>query len=89
MPPITLKVRIIVGYSIFDCSSWLNPGKLKNWWNNATDEAYYAKTQCFIDLYNELEVEEIGMNVNGRLTLNENIADFGGVRSTHLTYGTL
>lgn len=61
-------------------------GKLKNWWNNATDEAYYAKTQCFIDLYNELEVEEIGMNVNGRLTLNENIADFGGVRSTHLTY---
>lgn len=62
-------------------------GQLINWWTNTTDQAFDDKKECFIDLFDSFEIEEVEMNVNGRLTLGENIADFGGIRSSHLTYG--
>ncbi|TRY68824.1 hypothetical protein TCAL_06186 [Tigriopus californicus] len=61
-------------------------GKLRNWWTNDTDKAFDVKKECLVDLYEGFEVKQVGKNVNGRLTLGENIADFGGVRSSHMAF---
>ncbi|TRY81157.1 hypothetical protein TCAL_12081 [Tigriopus californicus] len=50
------------------------------------DKAFDVKKECLVDQYEGLEVKQVGKNVNGRLTLGENIADFGGVRSSHMAF---
>ncbi|VDK62037.1 unnamed protein product [Cylicostephanus goldi] len=55
-------------------------GKRKEWWNEEVKKRYVQRAQCFIDQYGKIEVPGTGLNVNGELTLSENIADNGGVR---------
>jgi endothelin-converting enzyme len=57
-------------------------GNYTDWWTPDTVKAFEDRAQCFIDQYGNFTVtgpsgEEL--NVNGRLTLGENIADAGGV----------
>ncbi|KAI8070891.1 hypothetical protein BC940DRAFT_174856 [Gongronella butleri] len=57
-------------------------GRLQDWWTNATSSAFDAKADCFVDQYGNFTVD-IGhgnkMNLKGRQTLGENIADNGGL----------
>ena len=57
-------------------------GRLVQWWENAAVEGFEEQAQCVVDLYSSYTVvvnaEEL--NVNGELTLGENIADMGGVK---------
>ncbi|KAG0340596.1 hypothetical protein BG000_011638 [Podila horticola] len=64
-------------------------GRLRNWWTNATEKIFAEKGQCFVDQYGNFTVEGPGgkpLNVNGLLTLNENIADNGGLKQSFRTW---
>ena len=53
-------------------------GLEKNWWADADMANFKLLQQQMIDRYNELEVLP-GVMVDGEKTLNENVADLGGV----------
>jgi putative endopeptidase len=52
-------------------------GNLNDWWNDMDDSNYKKQTDKLIKLFSSYTVE--GKNINGDLTLGENIADLGGV----------
>ncbi|MEP7044587.1 MAG: M13 family metallopeptidase [Dokdonella sp.] len=53
-------------------------GRLQNWWNDGDRARFEAKTQQLVDLFDAATIAG-GEHVDGRLTLGENIADFGGL----------
>ena len=53
-------------------------GNLTDWWETEDSEKFNQLTQTIIDQY-EAFVAIGDMNLNGRLTLGENIADYGGL----------
>lgn len=58
-------------------------GNLQQWWRNATIEKFRARAQCIIDQYSSYVLEDIGLNVNGKMTQGENIADNGGLKQSY------
>uniref|UniRef100_A0A1A9WAX5 Peptidase M13 N-terminal domain-containing protein n=1 Tax=Glossina brevipalpis TaxID=37001 RepID=A0A1A9WAX5_9MUSC len=61
-------------------------GNMLEWWNNATIEAFRQHTQCIIDQYSNYKVAEVDLNLNGRMTQGENIADNGGLKQAFRAY---
>ncbi len=53
-------------------------GNMSNWWTKEDDENYEKKKKQVIKYYNKYEVLK-GSNINGKKTVNENIADLGAV----------
>ncbi len=53
-------------------------GNLSDWWTEADATAFKARAQKLVDQFNALEILP-GVQVNGQLTLGENIADLGGI----------
>ncbi|KAI8087607.1 uncharacterized protein B0P05DRAFT_577930 [Gilbertella persicaria] len=82
-------IGVVIGHEIthaFDNSGRLydGNGRLNTWWTNATSEAFESKSQCFVNQYNKFTVQGPGnteYNVNGKMTLGENLADNGGVHA--------
>jgi len=60
-------------------------GELREWWEPEVSERFDERATCVADLYDSYEVAP-GLNVNGRLTLGENIADLGGVKAAYNGY---
>ena len=61
------------------------------WWTNATEKAFQGKAKCFVDQYSNFTVkgpEGKDYNVNGQLTLMENIADNGGLKQAYRAWQT-
>jgi endothelin-converting enzyme/putative endopeptidase len=54
-------------------------GNLRNWWTPADAQNYTERAACFVRQYSQYPVTK-DVNVNGELTLGENIADNGGLR---------
>jgi endothelin-converting enzyme len=57
-------------------------GRFREWWDKETRANFNSKTKCFVNQYSKYYVtDDKGKkyNVNGRLTLGENIADAGGL----------
>ncbi|MGR5095995.1 M13 family metallopeptidase [Vibrio maritimus] len=52
-------------------------GVMRGWWTRTASQRYKIKTTQLVKQYNEFEFD--GLNVNGRLTLGENLGDLGGV----------
>ncbi|MEQ5573045.1 M13 family metallopeptidase [Providencia huaxiensis] len=52
-------------------------GQLRNWWSESAKTHFKEKTAKLVDQYNAFTVD--GLNVNGELTLGENIGDLGGL----------
>uniref|UniRef100_A0A6C0D7G0 Peptidase M13 C-terminal domain-containing protein n=1 Tax=viral metagenome TaxID=1070528 RepID=A0A6C0D7G0_9ZZZZ len=52
-------------------------GLKNNWWLARDNRRYNSITKKLVEFYNNSEVYNI--KINGRLTLNENLADLGGV----------
>ncbi|KAK1752600.1 hypothetical protein QBC47DRAFT_463152 [Echria macrotheca] len=53
-----------------------------DWWTNKTAEAFAERAECFVGQYANFSVpgpDGRPLHVNGRLTLDDNIADAGGV----------
>ncbi|KJH49131.1 peptidase family M13 [Dictyocaulus viviparus] len=56
-------------------------GNLNDWWDTETAEKFAEKTRCFVRQYGSVKVAEAGIHLNGQLSLGENIADNGGVKT--------
>jgi len=53
-------------------------GRLRNWWTDYAREHFDARAEVLVEQYSAFEPIE-GLNVNGELTLGENIGDVGGL----------
>lgn len=53
-------------------------GQHRNWWQPEDLQAFQAKQQVMIDLFNQLEAYP-GQPADGKKTLAENMADYGGI----------
>ncbi len=53
-------------------------GNLENWWTEQDLDKFNGRAQMIIDQYSGYEALA-GLNVNGALTIGENIADLGGL----------
>jgi putative endopeptidase len=53
-------------------------GNLNDWWTEDDSKAFEVRSQKLVNQYSNY-VAMPGLNVNGKLTLGENIADLGGV----------
>jgi predicted metalloendopeptidase len=60
-------------------------GRLSEWWAPEVSGRFEERAQCVNDFYSGYEVAD-GANVNGQLTLGENIADIGGVKEAYTAY---
>jgi putative endopeptidase len=54
-------------------------GNLRDWWTAEDATKYKAEAQRIVDQFNAYTVIDSTTHVNGRLTLGENIGDFGGL----------
>uniref|UniRef100_A0AAQ5X4Y5 Phosphate regulating endopeptidase homolog, X-linked n=1 Tax=Amphiprion ocellaris TaxID=80972 RepID=A0AAQ5X4Y5_AMPOC len=84
-------IGVIVGHELthgFDNNGrkYDKNGNLDYWWSNSSVTAFSEKTQCMIEQYNNYHWEEAGLNVRGKRTLAENIADNGGIREAFRAY---
>jgi len=61
-------------------------GNENMWWTNQTIEEYEKRTDCFIHHYESYLVPGIEQKISGKLTLDENIADNGGLRESLWAY---
>jgi putative endopeptidase len=57
-------------------------GNLENWWTPTDAKLFAARTDKLVEQFNEYEALP-GLNVNGKLTLGENIADLGGLATAY------
>ncbi|KAK5820678.1 hypothetical protein F5H01DRAFT_291167 [Linnemannia elongata] len=58
-------------------------GRVANWWTNATSKAFDEKAQCYVNQYGNFTIkgpDGKDHNLNGQLTLGENLADNGGLK---------
>lgn len=53
-------------------------GALLDWWSERTAAEFEHRAQCLVDQFNGYEALP-GLNVDGQATLDENIADLGGL----------
>jgi putative endopeptidase len=60
-------------------------GRMVQWWEDAASEKFNERTACVATQFDGYQVEE-GLNVNGQLTLGENIADLGGLKSAYRAF---
>lgn len=60
-------------------------GNLRDWWTKADHEKFAAKTAALVKQYNAFSPVP-GYNVNGQLTLGENIADNSGLAIAYKAY---
>ncbi|WP_323031025.1 M13 family metallopeptidase [Brachymonas denitrificans] len=56
-------------------------GKFENWWTPADAQAFSERTAQLVRQFDGYTT--LGENVNGRLTLSENIADLGGLATAY------
>jgi membrane metallo-endopeptidase-like protein 1 len=61
-------------------------GSLVNWWTSETEDIFARRVKCLVQQYNNLTVPELGVALNGRKTLTENVADNGGVKMAYQGY---
>ena len=61
-------------------------GNRKNWWSDASAEAFKENGDCMANQYSSYYWDLAGLNVDGRSTLGENIADNGGIRESFYAY---
>jgi len=53
-------------------------GNLKSWWTPDDKKKFDERTACVVKQFDSYEVQP-GLNINGKLTLGENIGDFAGL----------
>jgi predicted metalloendopeptidase len=60
-------------------------GVLRDWWTDKDNELFMARANALVQQYNEFS-PVAGMNVDGQLTLGENIGDLSGLAVAHKAY---
>lgn len=59
-------------------------GVLRDWWDPVTARQFNETTTCMKDQYDHFKINN--HTINGEQTLEENIADNGGLRAAHIAY---
>ncbi|XP_053406983.1 endothelin-converting enzyme homolog isoform X2 [Mercenaria mercenaria] len=59
-------------------------GVLRDWWDPVTASQFNETTGCMKDQYDHFKINN--HTINGEQTLEENIADNGGLRAAHIAY---
>jgi predicted metalloendopeptidase len=62
-------------------------GTLRDWWTPGAAAEFDRRTQCLIDQFSGYEAVP-GAAVDGKVTLNEDIADLGGVKLAYAAFQT-
>ncbi|HEX8361410.1 MAG TPA: M13 family metallopeptidase [Longimicrobium sp.] len=60
-------------------------GNLRDWWTEADNAAFKTRADALVEQYGAFSPLE-GLNVNGRLTLGENIGDVSGLAMAYRAY---
>lgn len=60
-------------------------GNLKSWWTKDDRANFEERASCVVNQFNGYEVAP-GLNINGKLTLGENIADLGGLTIAYAAF---
>jgi predicted metalloendopeptidase len=60
-------------------------GNLRDWWTETDNEAFKQRADALVSQYGAFSPLE-GLNVNGRLTLGENIGDVSGLAMAYRAY---
>jgi endothelin-converting enzyme/putative endopeptidase len=60
-------------------------GRLRDWWTPETDRRFTERTTRLRDQYNGYAAIP-GLNINGQLTMGENIGDLGGLEMAYAAY---
>ncbi len=76
-------IGVVIGHEMthgFDDSGrrFDKNGNMRDWWTAEDAEKFKAKAQKLVDQFDAFEAID-GMHVNGKLTLGENLADYGGL----------
>ncbi|XP_062597685.1 endothelin-converting enzyme homolog isoform X1 [Saccostrea cucullata] len=79
----------IIGHEIthaFDITGrqYDSKGKLKEWWEPYTASLFEKTTGCMREQYDGFKLD--GLQINGEKTLDENIADNGGLRAAYIAF---
>ncbi len=85
------SIGAVIGHEIthgFDDqgSRFDSTGHLRNWWAEEDRDEFEARAQVVVDQFDDYPVAA-DLNVNGQLTLGENIADLGGVTISYAALG--
>lgn len=65
---------------------WREEGKYGLWLNSDEKSEYNERAKCLIDQYDQLVDENTGLNLNGKKTLDENIADNAGLKVAFMAH---
>lgn len=81
---------MVMGHELshgFDDSGRKFDGKgiMQEWWDPSAAQRFERQAQCIEKAFSEIEIQP-GVNINGKLTLGENIADFGGIKYAYYGY---
>jgi len=85
-------IGMVIGHEIthgFDSTGRLfdKNGNLNNWWSITSSYGFLTRASCLAKQYSKFKV--YGQQINGNQTLNENIADNGGIELAFEAYKTL
>jgi predicted metalloendopeptidase len=80
----TIGHELTHGYDS-DGSQFDENGNIRQWWTDSVRKNFDSKAQCFIDQANQYEALP-HVFVNGAQTINENLADIGGLKLSYLAY---
>ena len=75
-------IGMVIGHELMHAfddqgSHYDGGGRLHDWWSVTTRRAFQERASCLANQYGLYQID--GVNVNGNLTLGENIADNGGL----------
>jgi len=62
-------------------------GNLKDWWTEEDGKNFEARADVMVKFFDNIEVAP-GVHANGRFTLGENIADYGGLQVSFQAFKT-
>ncbi|KAL2095686.1 hypothetical protein ACEWY4_007834 [Coilia grayii] len=85
-------IGMVIGHEIthgFDDSgrNYDKNGDMRDWWSPSSSQKFQELSQCMVDQYAGFSWDLAnGQNLNGNLTLGENIADNGGIRQSYQAY---
>ncbi|XP_076652047.1 neprilysin-1 [Halictus rubicundus] len=84
-------IGVVIGHEIthgFDDKGrqFDKDGNIMQWWNNATVRAFRKRAECIVRQYSNYKLHDIGLNIDGRMTQGENIADNGGLKQSFRAY---
>ncbi len=76
-------IGVVIGHEMthgFDDSGrrFDKDGNMRDWWTAQDTEKFNGRSQKLVDQFNGFQAFE-NLNVDGKLTLGENIADYGGL----------